>query len=636
MKKKFTSNPVRCSLGEGGVSNLRLFPLALFTAAIFVMLADANPSGPSLVRDTTRFAQIKGSTPTPTPCGEPMQWALRAHIPYNALGIFAVSDGTFVYAGGGYDDITNQTRNDLLRFDSASNSWTTLAPSPDGHCLSPAVYDNGKIYNIGGFGSLDAGTVTNTTRIYTIATNSWTTGTPIPVTLTDYAVGIWNGIIYIAGGYDGSSYVNTLYAYDIATDSWSTLVPMPAAQIIPGFGIIDGKLYVAGGAVSPGDALYIYDIATDTWSTGASVPEPVFGQGSAVFNSRLYLFGGFAPGQGGHAVTFTQIYDPATDTWSSGPDLNVARFWFYGTAVGDSIVAPGGAPDLAYIGLDANEQLDCPTPTPTPTPTGTPGPCQFRVLIAYSELWGDPPGAPITLRSELQAEPDVIEVGMFDAYYGTPLLGQLQQYDIVYAFSNDPWFDAVAMGNVLADYEDAGGVVVVGTFAWNNMGGWLLQGRWMTGGYSPYEASDQTTFSLDTANITDPSHPLMQGVNSLSVFYRSVLTLASGATSVADWTDGSPAVAYQVNNGHTGVAINAYLGERAPNPFSGDWGRVIVNAGRWLTNCQGATPTPTATPTVTPTATSTVTPTITPTVTPRPTPTARPRPIPHPRPAPPR
>ena len=140
------------------------------------------------------------------------------------------------------------------------------------------------------------------------------------------------------------------------------------------------------------------------------------------------------------------------------------------------------------------------------------------------------------------------------------------------------------MGDVLADYEDGGGVVVVGTFAWDNRGGWLLQGRWVTGGYSPYDSTSTTLFTTDTATITDPSHPLMQGVSSLTAFYRNGVTLTSGAASVAVWTDGPPAVAYQTNNGHTAVGLNAYLGFL--NQFSGEWGRTIVNAGRWL-SCTG-------------------------------------------------
>jgi hypothetical protein len=223
-----------------------------------------------------------------------------------------------------------------------------------------------------------------------------------------------------------------------------------------------------------------------------------------------------------------------------------------------------------------------PTPTPTATPTPTPGPCQFRVLIVYSDV----AGTPNQLMGQILAEPDVTAVDLFDAFSGTPTLALLEQYDIVYAFSNNVWFDAVAMGDVLADYEDGGGVVVVSTFAWDNRGGWLLQGRWVTDGYSPYNSTSTTLFSTNTANITDPSHPLMQGVTSLTAFYRNGLTLAGGAVSVADWTDGPPAVAYKENNGHTAVGLNAYLGIVA-EPFTGEWGRTIVNAGRWLDpDCQ--------------------------------------------------
>ena len=56
-----------------------------------------------------------------------------------------------VYAGGGFDGLANQVHNDLLRFDLTTNSWSSLAPSPDQHFLSQAVIFDGKIYNIGGF-----------------------------------------------------------------------------------------------------------------------------------------------------------------------------------------------------------------------------------------------------------------------------------------------------------------------------------------------------------------------------------------------------------------------------------------------------------------------------------------------------
>jgi hypothetical protein len=246
-----------------------------------------------------------------------------------------------------------------------------------------------------------------------------------------------------------------------------------------------------------------------------------------------------------------------------------------------------------------------PTPSPTPTPTPTPGACSFRVLIAHTN--DNQP--PTLLQNEILAEPGVTQVDMFDARNGTPTLQQLQQYDIVFAFSDTAWNDPVEMGNVLADYEDGGGVVIVGTFAWGTGDGGFMQGRWMTGGYSPFDPTNQDNFSLNIANITDPFHPLMQGVSSLASTFRNGLPLASGASAVATWTDGPPAVAYKTSNGRTAVGINAWLSDQ----FAGAWGRVIVNAGRWLPPC-GATPTPTPTPRPT-----------------RSLPTPRPRPTPIPR-----
>ena len=276
-------------------------------------------------------------------------WVNRAPVPYNARGLFAVSDGTYVYCGGGYDGTA--LHNELLRYNPATNTWTNLAPSPDQHFLSEAVVNSGKIYNMGGF--VSSGLPTNVTRIYNIATNTWTTGAPMPAALGDQATVLWNGKIYVAGGYNGSTLVNTLYAYNIAANTWSTLAPLPQALALPGFGAIDGKLYIASGSNVTGElnTLYIYDIASNAWATGANVPTAVNGPGSTVFCGKLYLYGGGYP----TVRNITQIYDPVSNSWSSGPHLNVARRWFYGSAVDNTaIVAPGGTTTSS---VNTNEQL---------------------------------------------------------------------------------------------------------------------------------------------------------------------------------------------------------------------------------------------------------------------------------------
>ena len=121
----------------------------------------------------------------------------------------------------------------------------------------------------------------------------------------------------------------------------------------------------------------------------------------------------------------------------------------------------------------------------------------------------------------------------------------------------------------------------------------------------------------------------MQGIapGSLCAFSRQFPTLSLGAVWVAMYQDHAQLCAYKTNNGHTGIGISAYLRSN-PESFPGLFGRVIVNAGRWLISgpCQTATPTPTVSPNSTATATATVTPTptATPTATATHTPTATP------------
>jgi len=277
-----------------------------------------------------------------------------------------------------------------------------------------------------------------------------------------------------------------------------------------------------------------------------------------------------------------------------------------------------------------------PTPTPTATPTATPAQCQFQVLIVYSDT-----GLPTQLQSEIQAEPNVVAVDLFDAKFNTPTLADLQPYDIVVPFSNFPFADPVTLGNNLADYVDGGGVVVQHGFAFYQPGGggYDIEGRWLADGYNPYDYSADLSANVFSLGAFNAGHPLMAGVTDLNSNFQNIVTLAAGATEVAATDLNTSLVAFRpVSGGHTTVGVTAYVGTESAQ--SGDWGKVIINAGNWLRNCGGgATPTPTptatatATPTATATATATPTPTATATATPvRTTPTPRPRPTPPPRP----
>ena len=130
----------------------------------------------------------------------------------------------------------------------------------------------------------------------------------------------------------------------------------------------------------------------------------------------------------------------------------------------------------------------------------------------------------------------------------TPTLATLQSYEAVLAFSNINFADEVALGNVMADYVDGGGGVVVSAFA--NTSSDVrrrLGGRWITGGYEVIETGlGHVTSSASLGMILDPTHPSVQGVSALtasSAFRPDIdATLVQG-TVVAEWNDGAILVA---------------------------------------------------------------------------------------------
>jgi hypothetical protein len=193
-----------------------------------------------------------------------------------------------------------------------------------------------------------------------------------------------------------------------------------------------------------------------------------------------------------------------------------------------------------------------------------------KILIIYSEDF-----TPDVLKAQLLAL-GLNSVDLFFGRNGTPTLSQLKQYDMVIPISRSSWYDGVTLGNNLADYLDAKGIVVAMPYDWSPYGG-RIEGRWLTGGYTPYNNSPDNIFDYRTLGTYDASHPLMQGVTTLISSRIEILTLATGATQVAAWNDGNPLVAIKGR----AVGINAYLGDNNGS-WSGDFAKIIINAGKTL------------------------------------------------------
>ncbi len=136
-------------------------------------------------------------------------------------------------------------------------------------------------------------------------------------------------------------------------------------------------------------------------------------------------------------------------------------------------------------------------------------------------------------------------VDIIDAGVVTPTLQTLQQYDAVIVWSNLNYLDSAALGNVLADYVDAGGGVVIAVFGNTT----TTNNRYLTGRWSPdYDVivprGGTSSGNASLGTILDPNHPLIQGVSTFiggsSGFRPTTTSLAPGSTLVAQWSDGKP------------------------------------------------------------------------------------------------
>lgn len=174
--------------------------------------------------------------------------------------------------------------------------------------------------------------------------------------------------------------------------------------------------------------------------------------------------------------------------------------------------------------------------------------------------------------AQLAAEPGIATVDRFDAATATPTDAQLDQYDMVVTDSDCAGFDdPVAIGNNLADYVDQGGVVVEYAYGMES-GPDEIQGRWVSGGYSPYVVPASNPNNAVTLGTFDATSPLMAGVSSLTAHDDTNATLATGATSVALWNTGIVAVASK------GLAVGVQASVEDGAAWSGDYARLTLNA----------------------------------------------------------
>jgi Kelch motif protein len=370
-------------------------------------------------------------------------------VPIDLFAAASASDGTYSYTFGGYSFSQGTILALVNRFNPVTHTWASMAPMPQAATNATAAYypPTNKIYVFGGNDT--TGLNFNVTRIYDIASNTWTTGANMP-DVHSFAAGGYipaTGKIYIISGYntgDVSSAQPNTWQYNPVTNTWvdltpSALFPHPAGGFA--YGVINNKLYIAGGRDAANMIINLtlgYDPVAGTYAPLAAEPGTFQNNlpGSAAASGLLWVFGGGNPFIGSSAINNAsrsiqlpvdlnkaaflwplvsgvkgpaqpatsssgRYYNPATNTWTSSPNMNMARSFPSGAAIGNNLLIAAGGYDGSTSVASAETEAVCgvaPTPTatatasptpimtptatasptPTATPTPTPTPCSGR------------------------------------------------------------------------------------------------------------------------------------------------------------------------------------------------------------------------------------------------------------------
>lgn len=512
-------------------------------------------------------------------------------------------------------------------YDINSNSWSAGPPAPAPVHFGGYTQVNQFLYVVGGWGAAAPTNNINVSMRLDMTNNTWSTGPTWAPARGDFALAAVGTKLFAIGGdlnggtfFDESPQVDELETATWPAGTWVTSPnPLPSGQQgnQAGFfstGRAGGEIWSTGGfqpattdhlfrevpcvisfngTIGSNSSTYPGTSGTQTNrisrardpSTCSLSPDITTQPGSFAYDA--YTFKNKGPAtcvtftldtacrgtQDIFAVAYTGSFNPANISTNHAGDMGRSLPFSNNFSVSvpansnvvlvvSEVVAGGACPDY------------------TVTVTGLHCPCErTRVGVLFAETGG----SPVQLRAALLAEPGITTVDLFDAHLGTPTLAQLQDYDIIIPFSNATFSNATALGNVLADYVDGGGVVFQLGFSFHGPASPLgINGRWVTGGYSPYTYTGNLTNNVvNTLGSNDGANPLMQGVTTLRSNFHNIVSPSSGALEVAAWNNNDSLIAYKaLPGGHITFGMTAYVGQAAT--WTGDFAHVIANAGQWV------------------------------------------------------
>ncbi len=179
-----------------------------------------------------------------------------------------------------------------------------------------------------------------------------------------------------------------------------------------------------------------------------------------------------------------------------------------------------------------------------------------RILLMYADYYST------TIRDSLIAS-GYFTGAQIDTLNRPPsiTLAQLQPYDAVLVWTNTTFTNPTNIGDVLQQYVDQGGGVIIAVYAYTT--GWPIAGGILNANYSPFLPTGGSAVSgtIDMNSLTNPNHPIFEGIVTAPTYWNNANfsnpPLNTGGILLASDTGGNRAVAENPTGKVVGICINA-------------------------------------------------------------------------------
>ena len=237
-------------------------------------------------------------------------------------------------------------------------SWTATGSFTTARGYHTSVSYNRYLYVLGGY---DGSTYFNNVQYAPINANgnidSWNATTSFTTTRYGHTSVVYNGYLYMIGGWSGSLYLSDVQYATINGDgtigSWTATTSFTTARYFHTSVVYNGYLYVLGGY----NGAYLNDVqyapingdgTIGSWTATTSFTTPRRSHASVAYNGYLYVIGGWN-GAAINNIQYAPINSNGTvGTWTSTTTMPVALFAIVSASYNGYLYIIGGNTGTAY------------------------------------------------------------------------------------------------------------------------------------------------------------------------------------------------------------------------------------------------------------------------------------------------